>query len=80
MKTIEEFKVKRAEALMSLDENTIRRIYSEFGTKLPDDKDVFWGAIHKAITGLTSLPLEHRRKSKAYLDARGLSSWDDGDL
>jgi hypothetical protein len=36
--------------------------------------------LHKTITGVMSLPLEYRLKSKAWLDARGYHSLDDGEL
>lgn len=69
------------EAWLSMDEEKIREVNRQFnGSELPKDPEIFWGAIHKAITGRTSLPIEFRRKSKAWLDARGLHSLDDGDL
>lgn len=36
--------------------------------------------LHKTITGVVTLPLEVRRRSKAWLDARSFTSFDDGDL
>jgi hypothetical protein len=78
---IKKFVSERNAALQSLDEPTIRAFFRKWnGRELPDDPNVFWGAIHKAITGATDLPIELRRKSKAWLDAHGLRSFDDGDL
>jgi len=79
--TNEEFLVETNAALLSLDAEKIRAVVRKFnGVELPLDKDAFWGGVHKAITGRISLPIEFRRQSKAYLDAHGLHSYDDGDL
>lgn len=68
-------------AMLSLDEAKIRAFVRKWhGHEWPPEPDIFWGAVHKAITGRASLPIEFRRKSKAYLDERGLRSFDDGDL
>lgn len=81
MKTLEEFKAARDAALLSLDEGKIRAFFHEFnGRDLPTNMPTFWGSVHKAITGNTALPIEFRQKSKDYLDAHGLCSFDDGDL
>lgn len=79
---IDAFKKDRDAALLSLDYETIQSFYFKYnGYRLSyDNPDVFWGSIHKAITGLTSLPLEFRQKSKDWLTANGLRSHDDGDL
>jgi hypothetical protein len=81
MKTIEEFKKARNEALLSLNEDKIRMMVLGFnGAEMPINQEIFWGSVHKAITRATDLPLEFRKKSKAYLDSKGLHSLDDGDL
>jgi hypothetical protein len=36
--------------------------------------------MHTAITASQTLPLEYRKQSKAWLDARGLHSLDDGEV
>lgn len=78
---IERFNKERNEAFLSLDEEKIRTHQRKWNDReLPEDKKVFWAAVHKAITGVRELPLEFRKQSKAYLDARGLRSFDDGDL
>lgn len=78
---IKQFNRERDAAFLSLDEEKIRVHQLKWNHKnLPQDKEVFWGSVHKAITGTASLPLAFRKKSKAYLDERGLKSLDDGDL
>ena len=77
--TIEEYIQERNEALLSLDESRIRAMIKEVSdAEMPTDPIVFWGAVHKAITGIESLPIEFRNKSKVWLDANDLSSFDDG--
>lgn len=77
---INTYKQERNEALLSLDESKIRAMVKKWnGTEMPQG-EVFWGAVHKAITGVGSLPVEFRKKSKAWLEGRGLKSLNDGDL
>lgn len=76
-----DFLRERNEALVSLDETRIRSFFRKWNKQeMPSDMKVFCGAIHKAITGATDLPRELRLQSKAWLDERGLQSFDDGDL
>lgn len=76
-----EFKLDQYDALMSLDEQKIRAFHRKWNhTELPSDPMVFWGSVHKAITGCLSLPIEQRKNSKEWLDNHGLRSLDDGDL
>lgn len=79
--SLEDFMRERNAALIELSEENLRSFYKKWnGKELPENPIVFWGAIHKAVTGCSSLPIEHRRKSKAWLDELGLQSLDDGDL
>lgn len=79
--TIEQFRKERNEALLSLDEDKIRAMLKKFnGIEAHSDSRIFWGGVHKAITGNTDLPIDFRRKSNAWLQERGLRSMDDGDL
>jgi hypothetical protein len=72
---------ERDEALASLDEKTIRAMCLKWGSgELPPDPERFWGTVHKAITAFKTLPIDFRRRSKAWLEERGFSSNDDGDL
>lgn len=78
---LEQFKKERNEAFLSLDETKIRTFHQKWnpGRTMPGG-DVFWGGVHKAITGNLQLPKEFRQKSKDWLTAKGLQSLDDGDL
>jgi hypothetical protein len=81
LKELKQFEAEKREALLSLDEEKIRAFTRKWNDEeLPDNPTVFWGSIHKAITGTPSLPIEHRRKSKKWLDDHGMHSLDDGDL
>lgn len=77
---VKEFLADRHEAFLSLDEAVIRAYATKYGATLPTDPDVFWVAVHKARTALTSLPMAERSKSKAWLLERGLASMDNGDI
>ena len=75
------FKAERNAAYLSMDEQTIRAFVRKWNKReLPSNLHVFWGAVHKGITGCAELPIEFRRQSKAWLDANGYQSHDDGDL
>lgn len=78
---IEQFYRIRNEALLSMDERKIREFwFRNTGHHGPEDSEVFWRAVHKARTGIPGLPLNERRKSKAWLEERGSETFDDGDL
>lgn len=81
MSELEQFKAERNAAFLSMDEKAIRKYFKKWnGREMPTQPEVFWGSIHKAITGCLDLPIEFRRQSKAWLTARGWGSLDDGDL
>lgn len=84
MDSLNEFLNERAEALLSMDKQKIIAYYKKWnGTEIPtsmNSDELFWIAIHKAITGAKDLPLEARKKSKAWLAERDFKSLDDGDL
>lgn len=76
-----EFNRERDEAFLSMDEQRIRAMFRKWNeTEMPSHPVLFWGAVHKAVTGSINLPIEFRRKSKAWLTEHGLRSLDDGDL
>lgn len=78
---IARFKKSRNEAFLSLDEKKLRDHQRQWNNlDMPADMEIFWGSVHKAITGCNDLPLEFRKKSKAWLTERGLESHDDGNL
>jgi hypothetical protein len=85
MTNVEQFKADRREALMSLNKEQILAYLGKYDenscTSLTTAKDtLFWKAVHKAITGAKDLPMEFRRKSKAWLAEHRSASMDDGDL
>ena len=47
---------------------------------IPSNRLALEVTYHKTVTGVASLPHDFRLTSKKWLDARGLHSWDDGDL
>ena len=77
---MQQFLKDRDEALLSLDETKLRDYLRKYGETPPSDPAVFWMGIHKAITACTSLPIDFRRKSAAWLAVRGARSMDDGEL
>lgn len=52
----------------------------EHGVRLPSCDEAAWVTLHKTITAVQSLPLDYRKKSKAWLTERGYHSLDDGEL
>ncbi len=80
-RNIKTFEDERHAALSSLNEEQIRAFYIKWnGCDLPEDKNLFWCSVHKAITADTGLPKELRRKSRQWLTMRSFTSLDDGDL
>lgn len=80
-KEIEDFIKERNKALLSLNEENIRAFHRKWNEReMTSNPVVFWGSIHKAITGIKSFPKEFRQKSKDWLTQNGLKSLDDGDL
>lgn len=78
---MEAFKRDREQALLSMDEQTIRAyLYHYNGNAGPTDSTVFWCGIHKARTALRTLPMDERSKSKRWLLARGFRPEDDGEV
>ncbi len=77
---IKEFKKDRDEALLSLNKDTLDLFFKKYGIKMSSEPEVYWRAVHKAITSCLSLDIEFRRKSKQWLNEHNSESWDDGDL
>lgn len=77
---IEAFNTERNAVLLSMDERKIRGFYRKYQLKQPDHPIAFWGAVHKARTGIASLPDYERRNSKRWLEQHGMTSYDDGNL
>lgn len=77
---IAQFNAERDAALLTLDADTIKAFMRKHDIPVNPKEDVFWASIHKARTASVTLPREARIESKRWLDERGLTSWDDGDL
>lgn len=80
---IAEMVKERDAALLSLDKERILAFYRKYNGEVPatlQNDSMFWISTHKAITADLNLPIEFRRKSKAWLAERGYRSLDDGDL
>lgn len=60
-----------AAALLSLDEETIKVMARRWGLYIPLDEHTFWLVVHKARTGLPSLPDHERQRSRCWLAQNG---------
>lgn len=67
-----EFIRERREALLSMDEATIRAYAQKYGGKMPADPAVFWAGVHKARTALKDLPMNARHQSACWLRSKGM--------
>ena len=65
---------KLAEALLTLDRAVIEQIARGWGLTLPLGDHIFWVVVHKARTGLPSIPEAERQESRAWLEARGYAA------
>jgi hypothetical protein len=79
---IAEFLKERNEALLSGDVGRCMAVYAKYNPDHPPPscREVAEIMMHKAITCCTDLPIEYRRQSKLWLNQRGSTSLDDGDL
>jgi len=76
---LNEFLADRQQALLSMDEPTLRAYAQKYGLHLPFDAS-FWTIVHKSRTGDTTLPMFERAASKQWLFIHGSSPLDDGDV
>jgi hypothetical protein len=79
---IEAFIAERDEMLLANDIDRMIEFHKKHNPYRPNfaNREVAEIALHKARTGAKSLPVEERKKSKAWLTDRGYQSMDDGDL
>lgn len=70
---VKEFVKERNEALFSFDREKITSYLSKYGTQFPDNDDVFWGSVAKAVMSITNAPEDARQKAKNILDKLGWS-------
>jgi hypothetical protein len=71
---------ERDHILLTGTPHDLLALIRKYSLHIPSSPEVLEMTFHKTITGVKSLPIEHRRKSKAWLTARGLHSLDDGEL
>jgi hypothetical protein len=60
-------------------DKVIEFIFKHSGSR-PTSREAGEAAMHKAITAVPSLPIEHRRKSHRWLIEHNCTTLDDGDL
>lgn len=74
---LEAFMRDRDEALLSLDRDKLEAYFRKYDVPMPADDLMFWTAIHKARTAVTSLPADERKKSREWLAQHGFSHMSD---
>ena len=62
---------ERDAALLSLDEERVKKYCRAWGVPIPDSNEVFWLSVHKAICNITSASTEQRRRSAQWLAEHG---------
>jgi hypothetical protein len=80
---VNEIKQYRAEldrVLLTGSPTKLKAFMRQHRMLLPSSYAALEAAMHTAITASQTLPLEYRKQSKAWLDARGLHSLDDGEV
>ncbi len=81
MDEIQQFVKERDKALLSRDFRKVQAFQEKWNPDVPLMTDVVAEiAMHKARTGSLGLPKEERRVSRIWLETRGYSTFDDGDL
>jgi hypothetical protein len=60
--------------------NAMLQFMRDHKIPVPIEQHTLLLTYHKTVTGVVSLPMELRKKSKAWLNAHKSKSWDDGDL
>ena len=77
----QQFVEEHSEALLSRDFRTVQAFHEKWNPDLPRMPDMVAElAMHKARTAAKGLPKEKRRVSRIWLETRGYSGFDDGDL
>lgn len=81
-KSIEDFVKERDEMLLSLDIDRMLEFRAKHNPDAPvmSNREIAEIALHKARTAAKSLPMEARKLSKDWLEYRGWTSLDDGDI
>lgn len=71
MTEIEQFRQERNAVLFSLDEQKIKAFMRECELSVPDDKEIFWQTVHKAICNIEDAPSAMKAKSEKWLYEHG---------
>lgn len=80
MARLQQYLAERDHILLTGTPDDLRILMRKYDLHEPSSPEVLEITFHKTITGIESLPLEHRKRSKAWLSARGYHSLDDGNL
>lgn len=69
---------ERDEAFASCNEKKIRAYCKKYGIKIPEDEEIFWAGVHKAICNLflnvdTKVTIQQYNKSYDWLVEHGYS-------
>lgn len=73
------FNKERNALLLEADVDKVIEFMVRHGGLRPTSREVGEAAMHKAITAVVSLPLEHRRQSHRWLIEHNYTALDDGD-
>lgn len=77
---IEAYNKDRDAAMLTGDVNNVIALKRKYGLRFASSMHVEEIAMHKAITGIQSLPFEFRKQSYDWLISRGYTTMDDGEL
>ena len=73
LQLLEHSEKERNDALLSLDLNRIKVYCIKFGLFIPDNDNVFWESVHKAVLQIRDADVEQREKSRRCLRENGAS-------
>lgn len=62
---------ERDEALLSLDRDKIEAYLRKYQVPVPQDDEVFWRGVHKAVCAIKNAPESAKKASKEWLREHG---------
>lgn len=71
--SLKRFVEERDEVLVTLDRKKIEKFYQKYGVAMPENDEVFWRGVHKAIANIKTLPKDVRGRSIEWLLLHGSS-------
>jgi hypothetical protein len=80
MDEIKQYRAALDRVLLTASPTKLKAFTRQHRMPLPSSEASLEATMHKTITASRSLPLYYRKRSKAWLDARGLHSLDDGEV